>query len=110
MLLQIAPSRHRSRANEAPKTYEVCPHCGFRLMEVLSPSPRTYPLPVERCPICGYGRGDDGVTPGKVLSHAEKVRALQQWLALHDLDEALLQRHYHLSLEHFFAEGFWEGR
>ena len=105
MLLQIAPSRNRTPVGDAAKTYEVCSYCGFRLMEVLPPSVRTYPLPVERCPICGYRRDDDGVVPGRTLSRVEKVLALKQWLALHDLDEALLQRHYHLSLEHFFVDG-----
>ena len=103
MLLQITPSRKRLRTQNAPKSYEACPHCGSRLMAVLSPSARTYPLPVERCPICGYRRDDEGVTPGRALSHEEKMLAARQWLALHDLDEALLQRHYHLSLEHFFV-------
>ncbi len=88
----------------AEPTYRVCDNCGFRLMEVLPPTRRTYPFPVEYCPICGRRRDDRGTFSGRRLSRGAKLAALRRWLLEHDLDEALLQRHYHLRLEQFFVE------
>ncbi len=107
MMLQIAPSWARTRGAQKndEKSYRVCPTCGFRLMEVMPPTPRTYPFSVEHCPVCGYRRDDHGVTTGRHMSRTAKFEALRRWLLDHDLDEGLLQRHYHLSMESFFVEG-----
>ena len=107
MMLQITPSwtRPNTATWQDGRSYGVCGSCGFRLMEVMPPTRRTYPLSVEYCPICGHRRNDEGVTAGQVLSREAKLAALRRWLLAHDLDEALLQRHYHLSLEAFFVEG-----
>ncbi len=87
------------------KTYRVCDHCGFRLMEVWPPIRRTYPFSVEYCPICGRRRDGRGVHPGRRMSRGAKLAALRRWLREYGLDEESLRRHYHLRSEQFFVEG-----
>ena len=83
-------------------TYQVCSHCGFRLMHVLPPTRKTFPFPVVYCPICGLRQDETGFHPGASLSEEEKYDALRRWLQRQGLDEQTLVEHYHLSLDHFF--------
>jgi len=82
--------------------YQVCAHCGFRLMHVLPPTRKTFPLPVLYCPICGLRQDDSGFTPGKALTYEAKLEALRRWLQQQGLDEETLREQYHLELGQFF--------
>ena len=108
MVLQLAPSWLQLTHGEqisSEVTYHVCPTCGFRLMEMAPPTVQTYPFPVETCFVCGYRRDSDGIFAGKSLDRESKLEAVRMWLLRYDLNEDVLQRHYHLSLTAFFADG-----
>lgn len=83
-------------------TYQVCTHCGFRLMHVLPPTRKTFPFPVVYCPVCEMRRDESGFHPGKTLNDSEKREAVRRWLLKQGLDEQVLAERYRLSLEHFF--------
>lgn len=106
MMLQVDSSWMRMQTSKAQEevTYRPCPVCGFRLMEVLPPTRRTYPFSREHCPICGYHRDQHGVKPGRQLSSAAKAAAFKRWMLDHGLDENLLRLHYHISPDAFFVE------
>lgn len=110
MLLKTTPEDgrylHPSFADTVELSYQVCTHCGFRLMHVLPPTQKTFPLPVLYCPICGLRQDDNGFTPGKRLSYEAKLDALRRWLKQQGLDEETLQEQYHLDLEQFFDPHF----
>ncbi len=83
-------------------TYQVCTHCGFRLMHVLPPTRKTFPFPVVYCPVCEMRRDEHGFHPGKNLNEEERREALRRWLLKQGLDEITLAERYRLSLDHFF--------
>jgi len=91
-------------AQVVEKTYRPCPNCGFRLMEVMPSILDVDAFSVAYCPVCGFRHDSRGKNSGAVLSQEAKREALRQWLRMHDLDEDLLQKHYHLSWTAFFVE------
>ena len=97
--------RMQMTGNREEVVYRPCPVCGFRLMEVLPPTRRTYPFSREHCPICGYHRDEHGVKAGQKMSSAAKAAAFRRWMLDRGLDEHLLRLHYHISSDAFFVEG-----
>ena len=103
-LVQTAPAWEVAQSEESTEVhYQICPYCGFRLLHVLPPSRRTFPLVIVYCPICGFRRDEHGFKPGRRLSEEERLAALRRWLQHQGLDERILRESYHLELHQFFA-------
>jgi hypothetical protein len=83
--------------------YQICQTCGFRLMRVEAAIIHDQTLISAHCPICGLILNENGIFPGKRLSEQELEAAFERWLTQHSLTQDMLNRHYCLEKDSFFA-------
>ena len=108
--VSVGAEAAQATADESGRTstddfeHEPCPNCHFKLAFSGPPTPKTAPMRVVYCPMCGFSLDDSGFKAGAQLVDGVREAAIRNWMAQEGLDSYNIYDRWGLTMDELFDE------